>query len=153
MMTAAAALLAQFEQEAKAAQAAEAQLRKSLAEQIARLERRRAYAFRRTRLVRALAEAVPKDLAADKPDDAWPLQSKAVCEELGWGALSDSYKTILAQLAPVGRAVAQRIVSPGDDANVVGALEAFETWFEGAHGKPFYVLFDQYMPEVPVVDF
>jgi hypothetical protein len=32
-------------------------------------------------------------------------------------------------------------------------LEAFEAWFEGAHGKSFYALFDQYVPEVPVVDF
>jgi hypothetical protein len=36
---------------------------------------------------------------------------------------------------------------------VIPALEAFEAWFETAHGKPFYVLFDQYVPEVPVVDF
>lgn len=152
-MTAAAALLAQFEQEAKAAQAAEAELRRSLAEQIARLERRRAFAFRRARLVRALAEAVPQDVSAEKPGEAWPHQSQAVCNELGWGALSESYRTILAQLAPVGSAVALRMASPESNVDVVGVLEVFEAWFESAHGKPFYVLFDQYVPEVPVVDF
>jgi hypothetical protein len=152
-MTAAAALLAQFEQEAKAAQAAEAELRKSLAEQIARLERRRSHAFRRTRLVRALAEAVPPGLDPEKPEEAWGPQAQAVSEELGWGALSDSYRAILAQLAPVGAAIARRIAAPEAEVNVLPALEAFEAWFEGAHGKPFYVLFDQYVPEVPVVDF
>jgi len=36
---------------------------------------------------------------------------------------------------------------------VAPELEAFEAWFEGAHGKSFYALFDQYVSEVPVVDF
>jgi len=152
-MTAVTRLLAQFEQEAKAAQVAETELRKSLAEQIARLERKRTHAFRRTRLVRTLAEAVPEPTAGATPEDAWPRQSQAVCDELGWGALSESYRTILAQLAPVGRAVASRLEAPESDTDVTGALETFEAWFEATHGKPFYVLFDQYVPEVPVVDF
>jgi hypothetical protein len=152
-MTAAAALLAQFEQEAKAAQVAETELRKSLTQQVARLERRRAFAFRRTRLVRVLAEAVPEALDAEKLDEAWPLQSQAISDEIGWGALSDSYRAILAQLAPVGLAIASRVTVPDSDANVAAALEAFEAWFEDAHGKSFYALFDQYVSEVPVVDF
>ena len=41
----------------------------------------------------------------------------------------------------------------GSGAVVLDELERFETWFEGAHGKSFYALFDQYVPEVPVVDF
>jgi hypothetical protein len=44
-----------IEAAAKTAQVAEAELRKTTAAQIARLERQRAFAFRRTRLIRALA--------------------------------------------------------------------------------------------------
>jgi hypothetical protein len=41
----------------------------------------------------------------------------------------------------------------GTKAAVQEELAAFEAWFEGVHGTPFYALFDQYFPEVPVVDF
>ncbi len=154
MTPAATALLAQFEAAAKAAQVAEAELRKSLAQQIAKSEKQRAYAFRRTRLIRALAESVPPE-AGENVDAAWSLQQKAVCDELGWTSLSESYRTILTHLQPLGAAV-QACLLPQDElpaASVTQELEQFEAWFEEVHGKPFYVLFDQYVPEVPVVDF
>jgi len=33
------------------------------------------------------------------------------------------------------------------------ALEEFEAWYQGHAGEPFYALFDQYVPEAPLVDF
>ena len=33
------------------------------------------------------------------------------------------------------------------------ALAAFEAWYQGARGTPFWILFETYMPETPVVDF
>ena len=57
MTPAALALLAEFESAAKSAQVAEAELRKTMTEQIGRLERQRAFAFRRSRLVRTLADS------------------------------------------------------------------------------------------------
>jgi hypothetical protein len=157
------ALVAEFETAAKATRAAEEELRKKLTEQIASIERQRAFAFRRTRLVRSLAAAVEAD--AEKPDgegDAaeieakvWSRQRAAVRDELGWTGQSEAYDAILAQLQPVGRAVWQCTCSaePGAGTVVMDELEQFETWFEGTHSKSFYVLFDQYVPEVPVVDF
>ncbi|MBO0765772.1 MAG: hypothetical protein J2P50_14460, partial [Hyphomicrobiaceae bacterium] len=56
MTPAATALLARYEAAARTAQLAEAELRKHMAAELARLVRQRAFAFRRTRLVRALAQ-------------------------------------------------------------------------------------------------
>lgn len=145
-------LLAQFETAAQAAQVAEAELRKALALQIAKAERQRTHAFRRARFVRALATSAA---GAEEADTAWPRQRQAVCEELGWGPLSKSYEDILARMEPLAGAVRACLVTPEAEeaAAVVRELDAFETWFETTHGKPFYVLFDQYVQEVPVVDF
>jgi hypothetical protein len=157
------ALVAEFETAAKATRAAEEELRKRLTEQIASIERQRAFAFRRTRLVRSLASALEADAAKPEGegDEAeieakiWSAQRRAVRDELGWTRESEAYDAILAQLQPVGHAVWQCVRSsePGAGAVVLDELEKFENGFEAAHGKSFYALFDQYVPEVPVVDF
>jgi hypothetical protein len=53
-----AALVAEFETAARTAQDAEAALRKQMVEEVARLERQRAFAFRRLNLMRPVTEAV-----------------------------------------------------------------------------------------------
>jgi hypothetical protein len=153
MTPAAHALLAEFEAAAKSALAAEDELRKSMLERIAHLERRRAFAFRRMRLVRVLADAAASEVS--ETGDAWPAQRLAVRQELGWSATSETNDAILARLEPVGRAVWRRVTGAEEEApaDVVPELEAFEAWFQEKHGKPFYAVFDQYFPEVPVVDF
>ena len=146
-------LLTHFEAAAKAAQASETELRKALAQQIAKAERHRAYAFRRTRLVRALAT---HDIAPnDTVDAAWVAQKKSVCEELGWSVISESHQVILTHMQPLAAAVQVCVSAPEElpATAVLHELETFETWFEQAHGKSFYVLFDQYVPQVPLVDF
>jgi hypothetical protein len=153
MSPAAMALLAELESAAKTAQVAEAELRKRMAEQIGRLERQRAFAFRRTRLVRTLVHSAGAE--ASEPEQVWAAQRQAVREELGWTEKSDVYDAILVRLQPVALAVWKcACAADGEAAPAVGPeLEAFEAWFEGAHGKSFYALFDQYVSEVPVVDF
>jgi hypothetical protein len=164
MTPAALALVAQFESAAKATRAAEEELRKKLTEQIASIERQRAFAFRRTRLVRALAAASDVSTAAPEAEreneagleaKAWARQRHAVREELGWTGESDAYNAILEQLRPVAAQVRRCACSdqPDGGADVLDELEKFETWYERTHGKSFYALFDQYVPEVPVVDF
>ncbi len=152
MTAVAAELVAGFEAAAKTAQQAEEASRKKMAEEVARLARRRAFAFRRTRLVRALANAA---VGAELEDAALAAQRHAVREELGWTGESAAYGAILDRLQPVGLIVWQCAcgAESGTPAAVHAELEAFETWFEDANGKSFYVLFDQYVPEVPVVDF
>ena len=154
MTPTATALLATYEAAAQSAQAAETDLRKRMAAEVARLERQRAFAFRRVGLVRALAQHAG---AADAPaEEAWLAQRHAVRNKLGWREPSEAHDRILAHLEPAARAVRACVHGSGEDdaaASVQEELAAFETWFEGAHGTPFYALFDQYFPEVPVVDF
>jgi hypothetical protein len=154
MTPAATALLASYETAARSAQAAEGELRERMAAEVARLERQRAFAFRRARLIRALAQHA--GAANDKPDETWLAQRQAVRSELGWSEPSDAHDRILTHLEPVARAVRACVggnEGDGAPAAVQDELAAFEAWFEGAHGTPFYALFDQYFPEVPVVDF
>jgi hypothetical protein len=149
----AAALVADFEAAARSAQQAEEELRKKLAAEVARLERRRAFAFRRTRLVRTLAVA---GIDAEDEEAGLAAQMRAVRDALGWSGESMAYSAILDAMQPLAKAVWQCACGPEGAASASAVnkeLEAFETWFEAAYGKPFYVLFDQYVPEVPVVDF
>lgn len=152
MMSNAQALLSEFESAAKTAQTAEADLRRRMTEEIARLERQRAFAFRRVRLIRALADGAA---GAETEEAALSGQMRSVCEDLDWTGAGESHKEVLKQLEPVGRTVWQ--CGCGADgaspANVAAELEAFEQWYEKARGVPFYTVFDQYVPEVPVVDF
>jgi len=37
--------------------------------------------------------------------------------------------------------------------NVLDALGKFESWYEATHTGSFWILFENYMPETPVVDF
>ncbi len=146
------ALLAEFETAARSAQEAEKVLRKELADRIAKMERDRAFAFRRTRLIRTLADATA---GAEDEADAMAMQRRAVRTDIGWTGESDSHAAILDKLRPVGQAVWQCACEDPEAtaANVHTELQTFEAWFETTHGKPFYVLFDVYTPEVPVVDF
>lgn len=146
------ALVAEFEAAAKAAQQAEAELRKTVTEQLARAERQRAFAFRRIRLIRVLTAAAA---SAETEDAALAAQTRGVCEDLGWSGASTAQDEILDRMRPLGRAVWQCVRGTGGQLSpaVAAELEAFEQWFQQARGQPLYSLFDRYVPEVPVVDF
>jgi hypothetical protein len=152
MNEATAALMSQFEGAARTAQEAEAALRKTMAVEIGRLEREREFAFRRTRLIRLLASS-----AADLPtgDEAVSAQCLAVREEFGWHGESEAYKSILEEMTPLARSVWLCVCESADGSGeaVSAELAKFEAWFQAEHGTPFYSLFDQYVPEAPLVDF
>lgn len=152
MTPSAQALVTEFEMAAKTAQHAEAELRKTLTEELARAERQRAFAFRRTRLIRVLASAAD---TAETEDAAIAAQGRSLHEELGWSGASAAQTEILERMRPLGRTVWQCGcgVDGATPADVALELERFEQWFLSARGKPLYSLFDQYVPEVPVVDF
>ncbi len=150
MSTAADTLVAEFAEGARLAQVAEKELRQRMTAEIARLERQRAFAYRRTRLIQALAGVTDQD-----PELVAAAQRRAINSEIGWTGESEIEKSILDQLAPVARTVWQCACAtePATSANVMSSLQQFEAWFEKTHGKSFYTLFDQYVSEVPVVDF
>jgi hypothetical protein len=143
-------LVAKFEGIATKAHQAEMSLRKQFAGELARLERERAYAFRRVAFVRLLAEST-----ADKPteEEAVTAQCRALSEELGWDGTSKVREAILDSMGPLARSIWQSLHQAGPEAPVETTLDQFETWFRHNHEMEFYALFDQYVPEAPLVDF
>lgn len=151
MRASAAGIVAEFEAAARMAKQSEEEVRKKLAAEIAGIERKRQFAFRRANLVRTLAVAAVRE---ETEDAAHSAQRQAVCAELGWGEPSEAQSSILQRMAPLTQAVWQCTRDDAADRQAIRfELEAFEAWFEGSHGRSFYALFDQYVPEVPVVDF
>jgi hypothetical protein len=37
--------------------------------------------------------------------------------------------------------------------DILGALTAFETWYRETHSHPFWMLFENQMPDTPLTDF
>lgn len=164
MSNSVAQLLNTLETDAKSAWREESELRERMHGELKRLERRRAFAFRRQHLVSVLAEATVK--ATEKPQPTEEARYAALAREVGWRLEGDFQKAIRRELAPVGElieaAVMPKAQGEATDANAAGSaeaaaallasLEAFETWYETAYGASFYALFDQEAAEVPLVD-
>ncbi|MGE8942207.1 hypothetical protein ACO2I3_09870 [Leptospira interrogans] len=146
------ALLGQFEAAAETAQETEIAVRKKLADEVARLERERTFAFRRVRLVRTLLNAAE---VHDSESDALMAERRAICNELDWNGETEMQSTILDRLQPVALGIWKCTCADTEQgsAEITQELQAFETWHETAYGKSFYALFDRYVPQVPVVDF
>lgn len=165
-MTPAAAFLERLRQVAESAAAAESAYRHEASARIAILEQERAFAFRRSNLTQAIAEAVlwrPGD-SVDEP--AKVAEEIAVAgalgvlrTRLGWSSDSESRSVVLTGFAPVAVAI-HRASWPSISAessatqdDIAGALEAFERWYEDTYHVPFWTLFENEMPERPLVDF
>jgi hypothetical protein len=137
------------------AEAAEGRFRRSAAARIAELEQARAFAFRRVNFMRAVAEAVA---SVEDEEAAAAHAGAALRARLGWASDSEARSEVAARFAAVAHAL-YRALSPEEaDAttarNEVGqALAAFEAWYAATHERPFWALFEHYIPETPLVDF
>ena len=133
---------------------AEEDFRHSIVERTKALERERAFAHRRLNFMRAIAEAVA---SAENEDIAVAAATAILRNKLGWSNDSEVRTEVQERFKPVARQVFASLAPPqGDEApspDVVAALTAFETWYRETHPNPFWVLFEHYMPETPVVDF
>jgi len=145
------ALLAEFEAAARAAQEAEAALRNEMAAEVARLERQRAFAYRRLNLMRPVTAAVA---AAATEEAALASGLATLRAELGWDSDSDSRSETVARFADVVRAIFASCAATEEApaAAVSRALAAFESWYAVRYQRPFWILFEQYMPEMPLVE-
>lgn len=139
----------------KEAEQAEAAYRADYAKRVEALAEARAFAFRRANLLRAVAAAVAQ--AEDEPM-AVAYGLATLRSRLGWGQENEAREDTIARFAPVCAALhdpAEEI--PGAEAKLSAdpaeALAAFEAWHLESRGAPFWVLFEQWMPEIPVVDF
>lgn len=162
--------LTELEAEANRHDAAEAEFRRTMRERLDTLARERAFAFRRLNVSRSLFQTVRQ---AESREIAVAGALAALRQRLGWREDSEAREEVLAryaavagaafdasrdaaetaseeadpQAALVSTASADRPLDPRE------ALAGFEHWYEEARGKPFWVLFEHYMPETQLVDF
>ena len=135
---------------AQDAAVAETAYRREAAERIKHLERERSFAFRRVNLMKPVADAVAR---AESEEMAVAGSQAILRAKLGWSGDSEARSAALTEFAKVARALFVTL-HPGDEqSDVLAALKDFEAWYAAAHRKPFWDLFDQPMPETPLVDF
>ena len=63
---------------------------------------------------------------------------------------------VVSSFAPVAQAMFASLAPPKQREprpDVLKTLAEFEAWYAETHPNPFWVLFENYMPEMPVVDF
>lgn len=132
---------------------AEDEFRKSIAARTKALEAERAFAFRRLNLMRSIAEAI----AAAETEEAAIAGAKATLRSrLGWGSDSDARTEVLTRFADVATAMFAQLAPEEAEQEAVDTakvLTEFEAWYASTHPVPFWVLFENVMPETPVVDF
>jgi hypothetical protein len=138
--------------DAEAAAAAEAQFRRESALHLAALESKRAFAFRRLNLMRAVAAAVER---SEEEAAAVASGLDAMRAKLDWPNESEAQSTVLSHFAPVVQALfAARNSAEGPVEPTAGeALTAFESWYVTTYATAFWEVFDQPMAETPRVDF
>jgi hypothetical protein len=136
------------------AAAAENDFRREIAQRIKAIENERAFAFRRFNLMRAIADVVA---SAESEEIAVAGATALLRAKLGWPSDSEARSAVLSRFAPVVQAMFASL-APSDDEDaptpdVIGALSEFERWYGETHPNPFWILFENYLPETPVVDF
>jgi len=161
-MTDAHPFIALLEGQARQREEEEAEFRRTMNARVTALAEARAFANRRMNVMRSLLATVAQ---ADSPEIAAAGAVAALRDRLGWrddsGArdevLTEYAKLALAAFAATHEAsgeaeitLASTTVPPPD---VETALAEFEAWYEANRGKPFWVLFENYMPETQLVDF
>jgi hypothetical protein len=142
-----------LKQTADEAERAEAGFRREIADRTRALEQERVFAFRRLNLMHAVYEAIA---SAENEDVAIAGGLSVVRARLGWSGESDARSEVLSRFADVARAVFASLSSPGAElptADVLKKLAEFESWYAATHERPFWALFEHYLPETPVVDF
>jgi len=151
MTSSAQALLAKFEATAIAAKEAEAALHKQMAQEVARAEHERAFAYRKLNLLRAVIDAVAP---AKDEESATAAGITALRAELGWEKGNETCD--LTRFSPVVRAIFLGVTTPaaeGDPAtNVTRAITDFEVWYVETFKRPFWALFDREIEEMPIVE-
>ncbi|NNM72440.1 hypothetical protein [Enterovirga aerilata] len=136
---------------ATGANGAEAALREDFARRIAALAEERAFAFRRLNLLTAITDSVTR---ADDEDMAAVYGLSHLRHRLGWSETEGVRDEVLERFAPVCRALhAASRPEPDPEADPGAELARFEAWYRERVGSSFWVLFENPMPETPLVDF
>lgn len=148
-----AALIAGLESAATAAEQAEATFKRDIDRRIAELERARAFAFRRLRLIGAMAAPVEGEREA-----AIEARLDAAMRHVGWlvpgAALEPSELEVRAALQPVAAAI-EDLARPGEGEppSAADALARFEAWYRARFGAEFLDVFETRAEFRSLVDF
>jgi hypothetical protein len=133
---------------------AEDEFRRGIAERMKELEKQRSFAFRRLHLMKEVAGVITQ---AESEEIAIAGATVVLRAKLGWVNDSEARSEVLSRFAPVAQAMFASIVPSADDneekPDVIETLREFEAWYAATHPNPFWILFENYMPETPVVDF
>jgi len=129
--------------DADRAEKAEDAYRREAAQRVKALEQERSFAYRRLNLLRAVAGAMAE---ATEEKAAIAAAEHVLRDKLGWASDSAPRLAVLRQFDAVASAM-------HGAAQEAAALAAFEAWYHEAHGSPFWILFEHYMRETPLVDF
>ena len=143
--------LDEFAAAADRAAAAETQYRHEAVQRIAQLEKERAFAFRRLNLMKAVTAAV----APAEDEDAAVAGGLALLRDrLDWSSVDEARTEVLSRFTSVVVAVRHGVASPQDapSGSIAGALAEFEAWYRDRRGNSFWVLFEQQLPELPLVE-
>ncbi|WP_119422433.1 hypothetical protein [Desertibaculum subflavum] len=150
-----AALIAGLESAANAAEQAEASFKRDIDLRIAELERARAFAFRRLRLIGAMAAP-----AEGEREAAVEARLDAAMRHIGWlvpGAeLDPTELEVRAALEPVAAALEDLARPPegeGEPPSAADALVRFEAWYRARFGAEFLDVFEQRAEFRSLVDF
>ncbi len=134
--------------------AAEDEFRSQIATRIKELEKQRAFAFRRLNLMKEVSGVIA---SAESEEIAVAVATAVLRAKLGWASDSEARMAVVSSFAPVAQAMFASLapVESEDEEkpDVIKALAQFEAWYVETHPNPFWVLFENYMPETPVVDF
>ena len=133
---------------------AENEFRSQIAARIKELEKQRSFAFRRLNLMKEVGSVIA---SAESEEIAVAAATAVLRAKLGWADDSDARIAVVSGFAPVAQAMFASLapVESEDEEkpDVIRTLAEFEAWYEETHPSPFWVLFENYMPETPVVDF
>ncbi|MDB5655330.1 MAG: hypothetical protein JWQ94_2943 [Tardiphaga sp.] len=132
---------------------AEHEFRSQITARIKQLELERSFAYRRFNLVNEVSGAVA---SAESEEIAVAVAAAVLRAKLGWASDSEARIAVTSGFAPVAQAMFASLAAEGDAApksDVIAALAQFEAWYLETHPGPFWGLFDNYIPETPVVDF
>ena len=130
---------------------AEAALRQEMSARLKKIEEDRKFAYRRFNFMRAVVEGTQ---SADSEDIAVARAVGVLRTKLGWSSDIEVRQAICESFAPVAQAIFACRDPAGDpEADVIAALDRFESWYHDKHGSAFWILFEHYIPETPVVDF
>jgi hypothetical protein len=133
---------------------AENEFRSQLAARIKELEKQRSFAFRRLNLMKEVSSVIA---GAESEEIAVAVATAVLRAKLGWASDSEARMAVVSSFAPVAQAMfASLAPAESEDEprpDVLKKLTEFEAWYAETHPNPFWVLFENYMPETPVVDF